>query len=55
MFKFLREKISNWAKKISKRESEEPEKPKKTDKKKKEIPMPMKFSVGKQKYEPDLE
>jgi len=52
MFKFLKEKISNWAKRISRKETEEPGKAKKQGK---EIPVPMKFSVGRQKYEPDLE
>ena len=46
MFKFLREKIKNWTKKISKKI-----KPVET----KEIELPMKFNVGAQKYEPDLE
>ena len=47
MFKFLKEKIGNWAKKISK-EKEKPEKVK-------ELELPQKFVVGKQKFEPDLE
>ncbi len=47
MFKFLKEKISNWTKKVSK-EVEKKEK-------RKEIEPPMKFEVGKQKFEPDLE
>jgi len=71
MFKFLKEKISNWTKKISKKKAEthpsdtelkkepeklkEPEKSKKAKKQEKEIKVPMKFSVAKQKFEPDLE
>ncbi len=46
MFKFLKEKIGNWAKKISKEE----EKSEKVD-----VELPQKFEVGKQKFEPDLE
>ncbi len=55
MFKFLKEKISNWAKKISRKEAEEPKKTEKTGKAEKEISMPMRFDVARQKYEPDLE
>ncbi len=58
MFKFLKEKIVSWAKKISKdksQETEPEEKPKKKEKKKKDISVPMKFDVAKQKYEPDLD
>jgi len=58
MFKFLREKIVSWAKKISKdksHETEPEEEPEKKDKKKKEISVPMKFDIAKQKYEPDLD
>jgi len=47
MFKFFKEKIGNWAKKISK-EKEKSEKVK-------ELELPQKFVVGKQKFEPDLE
>ena len=47
MFKFFKEKIGNWAKKISK-EKEKSEKVK-------ELGLPQKFVVGKQKFEPDLE
>ncbi|MAH03673.1 signal recognition particle-docking protein FtsY [Candidatus Pacearchaeota archaeon] len=59
MFKFLKEKIGNWAKKISKKEEivEKPKEKPKTKKKEpiKEIKVPMKFVPGLQKYEPDLE
>ncbi|MCK4647480.1 signal recognition particle-docking protein FtsY [Candidatus Pacearchaeota archaeon] len=55
MFKFLKEKLENWTKKISK-ETKAKEIPKpKTKPKKKEIIPPMKFNVGAKKYEPDLE
>ena len=71
MFNKLKEKLKNWAKKVSEKseviesprndsgEPEEPEKPEveKEPKKiiEKEIPMPMKFNAGMKKYEPDLE
>lgn len=62
MFKFLKEKLKQWTEKISnstKVESiPEPKKSKKVASKKakkKEIPMPMKFVVGEEKYEPDFE
>ncbi len=45
MFKKLREKLKNWAKKVSET------KPVET----KEIKPPMKFDIGRQKYEPDVE
>ncbi len=45
MFKKLREKLKSWTKKVSET------KPVKT----KEIKPPVKFDVGKQKYEPDIE
>jgi fused signal recognition particle receptor len=70
MFSKLRDKLKNWAKKISEKKSEEaPKKPakakkQKSQKKKKtkqklqqeeiEIPIPTKFEAGTQKYEPDL-
>ncbi|MBU2504010.1 MAG: hypothetical protein KJ879_03075, partial [Nanoarchaeota archaeon] len=58
MFKFLKEKLGNWTKKISK-EAELEEEKVKTKKvkvaKKKEIALPVKFDAGKQKYGPDLE
>ncbi len=47
MFKKLKEKINSWTKKVSK-EAEKKEK-------RKEIEPPMKFEVGKHKFEPDLE
>ncbi len=47
MFKFLKEKIGNWAKKISKEGGK--------SEKVKELELPQKFEVGKQKFEPDLE
>ncbi len=43
MFKFLKEKIKDWTKKVSRKTKEE------------EVKLPMKFEPGKQKYEPDLE
>jgi fused signal recognition particle receptor len=45
MFKFLKEKIGNWTKKVSKE----------TSKEEKEIPLPTQFNAGMQKFEPDLE
>tara|TARA_Y100000034_G_scaffold71098_1_gene85709 strand:- start:703 stop:1779 length:1077 start_codon:yes stop_codon:yes gene_type:complete len=58
MFNRLKDKLKNWTKKIS--EKAETEETKKTKSKKdkeplKEIKLPMKFEVGMQKYEPDLE
>jgi len=62
MFKKLKEKLGNWAKKISKEkekvEETELEKPKKQVKEKKPKKLkeaPMKFNAGAQKFEPDLE
>ncbi len=46
MFKKLREKLKSWTKKVS--EKTKPVEPK-------EIHPPMKFNIGRQKYEPDLE
>ncbi|HEB46926.1 MAG TPA: signal recognition particle-docking protein FtsY [Candidatus Pacearchaeota archaeon] len=57
MFKFLKEKISKWAKKIS-LEAEKTEKvavKKIEEEKPKEIPTPMKFNLGMQQFQPDLE
>lgn len=54
MFKFLKEKLGNWTKKISKDVESEKVSEKKSIKKK-EIALPVKFNAGKQKYEPDLE
>jgi len=61
MFKFLKEKLSGWAKKIS-REAEPVEVEEKTKRlgkkqevKSKEIVLPKKFNAGTQSYEPDLE
>ena len=45
MFKKLRDKLKSWTKKVAEKKSVET----------KEIKPPMKFNVGKQKYEPDLE
>ncbi|MFC1710576.1 signal recognition particle-docking protein FtsY [Nanoarchaeota archaeon] len=56
MFKKLREKLGNWAKKISKEKEqavEQVEKPE--EKSEKLVEPPMKFNAGAQKYEPDLE
>lgn len=50
MFKFLKEKISSWAKKVSETSKKKAEK-----EEIKEIKLPKKFNVGKQKFEPDLE
>ena len=57
MFNKLREKLKNWTKKISEKTESEKEKPAKKGKKEKtrEIPIPQKFNVGLQKFEPDLE
>ncbi|MBU3906779.1 MAG: signal recognition particle-docking protein FtsY [Nanoarchaeota archaeon] len=65
MFKFLKEKLKSWTKKITKAEkekSESPQEKKKLEKKNKpakkqakEIPMPLKFDLVKRKYEPDLD
>jgi len=53
MFKKLKEKLKNWTKSISKEKKQEVvEIPKKPEK---EVKLPVKFDVGKQKYEPDLE
>ena len=49
MFKKLREKISNWTKKVSKKSGE------KVEKSIEQIELPQKFNVGLQKFEPDLE
>jgi fused signal recognition particle receptor len=46
MFKFFKEKIGNWAKKVSK------EKEKESDR---EVSVPMKFNEGMQQFQPDLE
>ena len=50
MFKFLKEKISNWTKKVSEKSKKKAEK-----EEIKEIKLPQKFEVAKQKFEPDLE
>ncbi|MEX0920505.1 MAG: signal recognition particle-docking protein FtsY [Candidatus Pacearchaeota archaeon] len=67
MFKLLKEKIGNWAKKISKEKEAEveeksgksaikkPEKKKKPMQKTKEISIPQKFDVGQQQFLPDTE
>ena len=63
MFGKLKDKIKNWAKKVSEKTEtvETKEEPKKEEKKPekekpiKEIPLPVKFDPGKQKFEPDLE
>ncbi len=69
MFSKLRDKLKNWAKKISEKTSKEvPKKPTKSKKQKeskknkikqktqqKEVFIPTKFEPGTQKYEPDLE
>ncbi len=55
MFKFLKEKLSGWAKKVSK-EAEPIETEKTKDEETvKEIPLPKKFNTGLQGYEPDLD
>ncbi len=46
MFKFLKEKIGDWTKKISKEKKSE---------KVKGLELPQKFDAGRQKFEPDLE
>ena len=69
MFKFFKKKLKNWTEKIKEesekskeveepKESKESEKTKETEKgeeKEKIIPIPQKFNVGLQSYEPDLE
>ena len=61
MFNKLREKLKSWTKKISEKTESKKEKPAekagKIGKKEKtrEIPIPQKFNVGLQKFEPDLE
>ena len=56
MFKFFKEKIGSWVKKISKEKETHPGvvelKEKESDR---EISVPMKFNDGMQKFEPDLE
>ncbi|HUW43766.1 MAG TPA: signal recognition particle-docking protein FtsY [Bacillota bacterium] len=64
MFKFLKEKIGNWAKKITEK-AEPVESPKKKEKSEKEITIskkeekqievPVQYNVGAHKFEPDLE
>lgn len=55
MFKFLKEKLSGWTKKIS--EEAEPVKTEKIDSKEEieEVPIPKKFNEGMQNFQPDLE
>ncbi|MEK6913909.1 MAG: signal recognition particle-docking protein FtsY [Nanoarchaeota archaeon] len=62
MFKFLKEKIGDWTKNLtkkaeetSKKESNKEKKSAKKEEKKKEIKIPTKFSIETQKVEPDLE
>jgi fused signal recognition particle receptor len=61
MFKFLKDKLKSWSEKISKEAKVEEipnkviEKTPKRESKVKEIPIPLKFEVGEQKYEPDVE
>jgi len=68
MFGKLKEKLKNWARKLSKEAEEIPEikkekllpkrtvdETKKTDSKIKEIPAPMKFNAGMKQFQPDLE
>ena len=52
VFGKLKEKLKNWAKKISEKKEEPEKKEKKTAK---EIKIPQKFSPATEKYEPDLE
>lgn len=54
MFKFLKEKISNWTKKLSK-EAEEKTKEVVETIKEKEIKLPQKYDIARHKFEPDLE
>jgi fused signal recognition particle receptor len=54
MFKFLKNKIGNWAKKVSE-ETEIVETIEEKPKKEREIKIPLKFNVGAKKYEPNLE
>ncbi|MFH1325618.1 MAG: signal recognition particle-docking protein FtsY [archaeon] len=60
MFKYFKEKLQNWTKKISEKPEEEireKEKPKKKKEieKTKEVKIPMKFNAGVQQFQPDLE
>jgi len=61
MFKFFKKKLKNWTEKISEesektKEIKEPEKLEETGKEEEKIiPIPKKFNVGLQSYEPDLE
>lgn len=60
MFSKLKEKLKDWAKKLSEKAEEkvksaEGKKPVKKKAEKKEVEMPVKFNVGLEKYEPDLE
>jgi fused signal recognition particle receptor len=58
MFKFLKEKIGDWTKSLTKKTEETSKKESKKEKKpekKKEIKVPTKFNAGTQKVEPDLE
>ncbi len=55
MFGKLKDKLKSWTKKVSEKTEESVEKSVKLKKEEKEIKLPMKFDVGKQKYEPDLE
>jgi len=50
MFSKLKEKLKNWAKKVSEEKEEEEQ-----EEEIKKIPTPMKFNVGMKQYQPDLE
>jgi hypothetical protein len=50
MFKFLKEKLNKWAKKVSDETPEEI-----IEKPKKEIKVPKKFNLADQSYQPDTE
>ncbi len=56
MFKFLKDKLKVWTEKISTTAEEIPKEELEKDKEiEKEIPMPMEFNAGGEKFEPDLE
>jgi len=55
MFSKLKNKIKDWTKKVSEKTEEVAVIEKPEEAPEKEIPLPVKFDAGKQKYEPDLE
>ncbi len=55
MYKLLKEKLKDWAKKLSSGKKTEEKDGEEKKQKEKELALPMEFDVGRQKYEPDLE